>query len=82
MTVYAFRLLGDPRRPGGYDVYITDAERVVLEGQPFIKQGKYLASEEPGEWFDTESAARAAASECLLEIGKRLVAQAEKEATV
>ena len=80
MTVFSFRLLGDPRRPEGYDVYITDAERVVLEGQPFIKQGRYLTSEEPGEWFGTESAARAAASDELLAIGKRLIAQAEKEA--
>jgi len=80
MTVYAYRLLGDPRRPDGYDVYITDGERVTLEGQQFVKQGKYLANEEPGEWFATESAARAAAAEELLMIGHRLIAQAKKEA--
>lgn len=80
MTVYAYRLLGDPRRPEGYDVYITDGERVILEGQPFIKQGKYLTNEEPGEWFDSEESAKEAAAEQLLLIGHRLIAQAKKEA--
>lgn len=79
MTVYSFYIYGDARDSSGLTVNIQKAERLMLEGRPFIKQyGDYLSSERPGTWFDTEKAAREAAAGELLLMGHRLIAQAKQ----
>lgn len=80
MTVYGYRLLGDPRSDEGYHVHVLEAERVTLEGQPFIRQHTYLTSERPGEWFPSKHEARMAAAGELLLLGHRMLALARKEA--
>ncbi len=80
MTVYSYYVYGDARSLDGMTISISHAERVVLEGRPFIRQyGDYLSSEQPGKWFATEAEARNAAAAELLLMGHRLIAQAKKE---
>ena len=81
MTVYGFYIYGDCRNSSGMNVSISKAERVMLEGRPFIKQyGEHLSSERPGDWWATEAEARSAAAGELLRIGNRLIGQARKVA--
>jgi hypothetical protein len=80
MKVYSYLLLGDPKTADGYTVYISEAERVILDGISFIKQGRHLHNEPPGQWHDSRAAARQAAIDELRAIGRRVLDHADIEA--